>query len=81
MANMNHHDIVQGGWWQSVAGTLLSVWSWLAGDMAGLPLILTVLTIALTAVKLADAINRIRATKGLPARERWRAITRPGDLQ
>lgn len=80
MATMNHQDIIHGGWWQSAAGTLLSVWSWLAGDMAGLPLILTVLTIALTAVKLVDAINRIRATKGLPPRERWRAITRPGDL-
>lgn len=75
----HNSDIVTGGWWQSGIGVVVSTWSWLAGDATGLTIILTVSTIILTVIKIVDAVRRWNmATGGL--RERWKAVTRPVEL-
>lgn len=78
---MNDHptSIINGGWWQTSAGLCLSVWSWLVGAANGLTIILTVLTIALTALKLWDAVRAWKATSGT-VRERITQITKPADF-
>lgn len=59
-----HQDVVHGGGGVAAAGWALSAWAWLTGGMSPLAVIATLLTIALTAVKLWDAIQRKR--KGKP---------------
>ncbi len=76
-----HNDLVQGGWWQSMAGLLLTSWSWLVGEMSGLTVLLSIATLILTAIKIADALRRWGATAGRPISERVRAATRPTPLE
>lgn len=76
-----HNDLVHGGWWQSIAGVLLTAWSWLTGDMPGIALILSAATLVLTLIKIADALRRWGSTRGLPVSERVRAATRPSPLE
>jgi hypothetical protein len=82
---MSHpqHDAINGGWWQTLAGWAVSCWGWATADMPGLTIILTVSTIALTVVKLLDAVRTLRADRGLPlgARVKKAFSTRPASLE
>ncbi len=60
-----HQDIVEGGTGTAVFGWAASAWVWLTGGASPLAVLATLLTIALTALKLYDAIQRKR--KGKPA--------------
>lgn len=60
-----HHDVVDGGSGIAVVGWLASGYAWLTGGASPLVVIATVLTIALTALKLYDAIQRKRKGKPL----------------
>lgn len=82
---MSHpqHDAINGGWWQTIAGWAVSGWGWATADMPGLTIILTVCTIALTMVKLLDAVRRFRAEgRGTPIGLRVKKAfgTRPAPL-
>lgn len=59
-----HQDIVQGGTGAAVFGWLVTAWTWFSGGMSPLAALATLLTIALTGLKLYDAIQRKR--KGRP---------------
>lgn len=59
-----HQDVVQGGSGVAAFGWAVSLWAWLTGGMSPLAVLATLMTIALTAVKLWDAIQRKR--KGTP---------------
>lgn len=60
-----HHDIVDGGSAIAVVGWIASAYAWLTGGASPLVVIATTLTIALTAIKLYDAIQRKRKGKPL----------------
>lgn len=76
----NHQDIVHGGWWQTVAGWVVSAFGWFGSGMNGATLLLTVLTIVLSAIKIADAVRRWRSVDG-GLKDRWKAVTRPGGIE
>lgn len=76
-----HNDLAHGGWWQSLAGLLLTSWSWLVGEMSGLTVLLSIATLILTVIKITDALRRWGATQGLPVSARVRAATRPSPLE
>ncbi|HEY8877784.1 MAG TPA: hypothetical protein VIN03_09495 [Roseateles sp.] len=59
-----HQDLVQGGGAVTAFGWCVSAWTWVTGGASPLAVLATVLTIALTALKLYDAIQRKR--KGRP---------------
>lgn len=61
----NHHDIVHGGGGAVALGWAVSLWAWLTGGMAPLAVLATLMTIALTGLKLWDAIKRRRRGKPL----------------
>lgn len=74
---------MHGGWAQALAGWLLAGWQWAAGDVPPLTAALTLASLALTVIKLADAVRRYRASD--PERGRWRRVreavrTRPAPL-
>lgn len=60
-----HQDIVHGGGAITLAGWIASAYAWLTGGASPLVVIATVLTIALTALKLYDTIQRKRRGKPL----------------
>lgn len=60
-----HQDLVQGGSGAAAFGWVVSVWVWFTGGMSPLAVLATLLTIALTALKLYDAIQRKRKGKPL----------------
>lgn len=60
-----HQDIVQGGTGAAVFGWIVIGWTWFSGGMSPLAALATLLTIALTALKLYDAIQRKRKGKPL----------------
>jgi hypothetical protein len=59
-----HQDIVHGGTGAALFGWAVSAWVWLTGGASPLAVLATLLTIALTVLKLWDAIQRRR--KGRP---------------
>ena len=76
-------DLVRGGWFQAIVGWSLAGWQWAAGDMPPLTAALTLASLALTLVKVADAYRRYRLSD--PSRTRWRRLrdsvhTRPAPL-
>lgn len=83
----DHTNLVEGGWWQSAAGAVVSAWSWMVGDANGLTIILTLLTIALTLVKLVEAVRRWRWANEFiganrPILQKIRdAVTTPAELK
>lgn len=60
-----HQDVVQGGSALAAFGWAVSLYTWLTGGMSPLAALATVLTIALTGLKLWDAIQRKRKGKPL----------------
>lgn len=60
-----HQDIVQGGGGVAAFGWLVTAWAWVTGTMPPLAVIATLMTIGLTALKLWDAIKRVRKGKPL----------------
>lgn len=60
-----HQNIVDGGGAITALGWAVSAWAWVTGGMAPLTVVATVMTIALTALKLWDAIQRRRKGKSL----------------
>ena len=79
-----YHDLsTPGGWWLAVAGWLQAGWQLAAGDMPPLSAALTLATLALTIIKVADAWRRYRHSD--PTRGRWRRLresvrTRPAPI-
>ena len=76
-------DLVHGGWIASVFGWAISSWTWATAGMPPLNAALTLASLALTAIKVADAYRRYKASD--PARTRWRRLrdsvrTRPAPL-
>lgn len=59
---MQTTDTINGGWMAVLAGAAMSSWNWLTSGANGMTIILTLLSIALAAVKLADAVRSWRAT-------------------
>lgn len=55
-----HEAHVTGVWWTSAAGWLLSVWSWLTHGMSPLAAALTLATLVLTILKIAQEIRAWR---------------------
>jgi len=60
-----HQDIVSGGTGVAIFGWVVSACTWLKGDMSPLGVIATLGTLALTALKIYDAIQRRRKGKPL----------------
>jgi hypothetical protein len=55
-------DTINGGWGAVLAGATMSGWNWLTTGANGMTIILTLLSIALAVIKLADAVRTWRAT-------------------
>ncbi len=60
-----HQDIVHGGAGATTLGWAVSLWAWFTGGMSPLAILATLLTIALTGIKLYDAVQRKRKGKPL----------------
>ena len=76
-------DLVHGGWFQALAGWALAGWQWASGGMPPLTAALTLASLALTVIKVADAYRRYKLSD--PARTRWKRLrdsvrTRPAPL-
>ena len=61
-SNMQTADTINGGWAAVLAGAGMSAWNWLTSGANGMTIILTLLSIALAAIKLADAVRSWRTT-------------------
>jgi hypothetical protein len=59
---MQVHDTIQGGWVITLGAAAMSGWNWLTAGANGMTIILTMMSIALAAIKLADAVRAWRAT-------------------
>lgn len=56
----NHEAHVGGSWWASGAGWIMSFWAWASAGMSPLAALLAVLTVVLTAIKIAQEIRAWR---------------------
>lgn len=71
---MQTTDTINGGWGAVLAGATMSSWNWLTSGANGMTIILTGLSIALAAIKLADAVRSWRATdRDAPIRDRLKS--------
>lgn len=80
---MQTHDTIQGGWAVTLGSAVMSGWGWLTAGANGMTIILSLLSIALAVIKLADAVRAWRATdRAAPVGERLRSTfgTRPASL-
>lgn len=80
---MQTTDTINGGWGAVLAGATMSGWNWLTSGANGMTIILTALSIALAAIKLADAVRSWRATDhAAPVKDRLLSTfgTRPTPL-
>lgn len=81
---MQTHDTIQGGWPVTLGAAAMSGWNWLTAGANGMTIILTLLSIALALIKLADAVRAWRATdRRAPVGDRLRSTfgTRPVPLE
>jgi hypothetical protein len=81
---MQTADTINGGWVAVLAGAGMSGWNWLTSGANGMTIILTLLSIALAAIKLADAVRSWRATdRHAPMRARLKSTfgTQPMPLE
>ena len=81
---MQTTDTINGGWVAVLAGATMSGWNWLTSGANGMTIILTLMSIALAAIKLADAVRTWRPTdRDAPMGDRLRSTfgTRPAPLE
>ena len=58
---MNHHPAT--GWYTVLFGWVVSGGEWLFGGMSGCSIIVSLATLVLTAIKIAEAIRDLREKK------------------